>query len=52
MWNELDKLFHAADQSILRANKQLTDATRNSLTGSEETFAYEAIQIAVTSSSK
>jgi hypothetical protein len=36
MWNELGKLFHAAHQSIRRANKQLTVATRNCLTGSEE----------------
>jgi hypothetical protein len=52
MWNKLAKLFHEANQSIRRANKQLTDATRNCLTGSKEKFAYEAIQIAVTSSSK
>jgi hypothetical protein len=51
MWKELEKLFHAAHNSPL-SQSTATDATHNCLVDSEEMFAYVAIQISVTSSSK
>jgi hypothetical protein len=52
MWNELQKIFRLAHVSPLEEPVKVTDATYNCTAGSEETFAYEAILNAETSSSQ
>jgi hypothetical protein len=47
MWNELEKLFYAAQESPLA--KLVNSATHNSVAGSGETFTYETMQTSVTS---